>query len=66
MVTKIYTTREAQEVLGVGKTTLWNLISNGELKTFRLKRHHRIHESELNDFIERQMNGGGPDGSRKD
>ena len=65
MASKIYTTREAQQVLGVGKTTLWNLISTGEISTFRLGRHHRIHESELNDFIERLRYGGGAVGSRK-
>lgn len=59
--TPLRTVRETAELLGVGETTVWELIRNGELISVKIpsgrgegrRFMRRIEESEIQAFIER-------------
>jgi excisionase family DNA binding protein len=46
------TYREAQKFSGLGRTTLWKLLSSGEIKAARVGRSVRIHLPTLREFME--------------
>jgi excisionase family DNA binding protein len=48
------TYEEAQRLVGLGKTTLWRLVSAGEIKTARVGRAVRINRRSLEEYLERQ------------
>jgi excisionase family DNA binding protein len=43
---------QAQTVSGLGRTTLWKLLSSGEIKAARVGRSVRIHLPTLREFME--------------
>ena len=48
------TYEEAQRLVGLGKTTLWRLVSAGEVKAARVGRAVRINRHSLEEYLERQ------------
>lgn len=48
-----YTVAEATRALGIGKTSLYELIQRGELETFKLCGRTLIHRSNLEALVER-------------
>ncbi len=55
---------EAARYLVAAKSTVYNLVSTGELPALRIGRAVRIRKSDLEQFISRNMNGGTPHGIR--
>ena len=47
----VLTAREAMEILGVGKNTIYHLLDSGALKGFRVGRSWRIPEEHLRRFF---------------
>jgi len=45
---------EAQRLVGLGRTTLWQLVSSGEVKAARVGRAVRLNRQSLERFLERQ------------
>jgi excisionase family DNA binding protein len=52
---------EAQRLVGLGKTTLWRLANDGEIKVARVGRTVRISRQSLEEYMERQAGGGADD-----
>jgi len=48
---------EAQTVSGLGRTTLWKLLSSGEIKAARVGRAVRINRRSLEECLERASEG---------
>jgi len=44
---------QAQRLVGLGRTTLWQLVSTGQIKSARVGRAVRINRAELEQFMER-------------
>jgi excisionase family DNA binding protein len=49
--------REAQELTGLGRTTLWTLISASQIEAARVGRAVRINRQSLNAFMKRSAQG---------
>ena len=47
------TYQEAQRLVGLGRTTLWRLVSAGEVKSARIGRAVRINRRSLEEYLER-------------
>jgi excisionase family DNA binding protein len=47
------TYREAEELSGLSRTTLWKLVSAGEIKAARVGRAVRINRRSLDGYLER-------------
>jgi excisionase family DNA binding protein len=47
----LYTTDNAGAILGVGRTTIYQLIQSGELKSVKIGRSRRIPAAALQDYI---------------
>jgi excisionase family DNA binding protein len=47
------TYREAQRLVGLGRTTLWRLAKSGEIEVSHVGRAARINRSSLIDFMKR-------------
>jgi excisionase family DNA binding protein len=52
MATKVYTTREACEVLSIGKTFLFDLIRSGQLRSFKTSHKRYVSASAINEYIQ--------------
>lgn len=52
---KLYTVNEAKEYLRISDPTIRRYIKDGRLKTQRMGRQHRITETELKAFFDRQI-----------
>ena len=52
------TVREAQDLTHLGRTTLWAIISKGEVKAARVGRAVRINRASFEDFMERNSYSG--------
>ena len=46
---------EAQKLSGLGRTTLWTLVSSGEIKAARVGRAVRISRRSLEEYMECQV-----------
>jgi excisionase family DNA binding protein len=46
------TYREAQQISGLGRTTLWTLVRSGEVKAAKIGRAARISRQSLEEFME--------------
>jgi excisionase family DNA binding protein len=51
------TYREAEQLVGLSRTTLWRLVSDGEIQSRRVGRALRISRESLVDFMERDAEG---------
>ena len=49
----LYRVDDAARKLGVGRSTMWGLISNGEIRVVRLGRSTRVPASELHAYVRR-------------
>jgi excisionase family DNA binding protein len=58
---KFLTVEEVSEVLRVSERMVREYLLNGELKGMKLRREWRIKESDLNEFINKNMNIKGSD-----
>jgi excisionase family DNA binding protein len=47
------TYKEAEELSGLSRTTLWKLLSAGEIKAVRIGRAVRINRRSLDEYLER-------------
>ena len=52
MLPQLLTFNQAKDYLQIGKDSLLDLLHNGELKGFKLKGRWRIHENDLNNFMD--------------
>ena len=64
-----YGLAEAAEAVGVGETTMRELLATGEIPSFRLRRRRLIRRSDLSSFVDRMFDlqhgeGGATDGAR--
>ena len=50
---RLLTIREAGEILGVGRTTVYELIANEELEVVHIGRSARIPTAAVDDFVDR-------------
>ena len=50
---RLLTIREAGELLGVGRTTVYELIANDELEVVHIGRSARIPTAAVDDFVDR-------------
>ncbi len=48
---RLYRVEEAAELLSLGRSKTWEMVSQGELKTIRIGRSVRITDAELDRFI---------------
>ncbi len=55
---KALSIREAHQVMGVGKTTLYAILSRNELQTIRIGRRRLILASSIDAFIQRSITRG--------
>ena len=46
---------EALDALGIGRTTLWRLLSSGELRSVRIGRARRIPAVAIQEWIDKQV-----------
>ena len=51
------TYKQAEELSGLSRTTLWKLLSAGELKAARVGRAVRINRRSLGEYLERASQG---------
>ena len=51
------TYKQAEELSGLSRTTLWKLLSAGEIKAARIGRAVRINRRSLDEYLERAANG---------
>ncbi len=54
METKVYTPRQAWELLGIGRTKFYQLLQEKKIKFFRNGKRYLIPESALVEFVEEQ------------
>ncbi len=48
-----YTANEAAHALGVSSTTIWSMVREGQIRTFKIGARTLIKRAELEDVIER-------------
>ena len=51
------TYKQAEELSGLSRTTLWKLLSAGEIKAVRIGRAVRINRRSIDDYLERASEG---------
>jgi excisionase family DNA binding protein len=51
------TYRQAEELTGLSRTTLWKLLSAGEIKAARIGRAVRINRRSLDGYLDRASEG---------
>ncbi len=51
------TVDEAAAQLKIGRTSIWQLIRSGKIRSFRIGRLRRVTEADLADFIQQQRDG---------
>jgi excisionase family DNA binding protein len=51
------TYRQAEELSGLSRTTLWKLLSAGEIKAARIGRAVRINRHSLDEYLEQAAEG---------
>ena len=54
----VLTVQQAREALGVGRTGVYKLIDNGELRCFKIGNAYKIPKSALIDYVNRSCKGG--------
>ena len=56
------TYKQAEELSGLSRTTLWKLLSAGEIKAARIGRAVRINRRSLDEYLERAAEDSWPEG----
>ena len=51
------TYKQAEEISGLSRTTLWKLLSAGEIKAARVGRALRINRRSLDEYLDRASEG---------
>ena len=51
------TYKQAEELSGLSRTTLWKLLGAGEIKAARIGRAVRINRRSIDDYLERASEG---------
>jgi excisionase family DNA binding protein len=51
------TYKQAEEISGLSRTTLWKLLSAGEIKAARVGRAVRINRHSLDEYLEKAVEG---------
>jgi len=51
------TYKQAEELSGLSRTTLWKLLSGGEIKAARVGRAVRINRRSLDEYLDRASEG---------
>ena len=51
------TYKQAEELSGLSRTTLWKLLSTSEIKAARVERAVRINRRSLNEYLDRASEG---------
>ena len=54
---KLYTLKEAAEILRISRQALYNNISRGRLKLTKVGKEYRLTEEQLQDIIKNGFNG---------
>lgn len=54
MSTKILEIHEIQQILGIGRNKVYDLIRSGEISAFKIGREWKVTESAVEDYIKRQ------------
>ena len=54
---------EAQRLVGLGRTTIWRLVRDGEVRTAKVGRAVRLHRKDLEKAMMRRVEGGADDGA---
>jgi len=49
---RLFTVPQTQAMLGIGRTTLWNMIASGEIESVRIGRSRRITAEAIDQFVE--------------
>jgi len=49
---RLFTVPQTQVMLGIGRTTLWNMIASGEIESVRIGRSRRITAEAIDQFVE--------------
>ena len=49
---RLFTVPQTQAMLGIGRTTLWNMIASGEIESVRIGRSRRITAEVIDQFVE--------------
>ncbi len=47
---------EVMEYLNIGKSTLYNLLRNGEIKSFKIGKVWKIPRSAIEEYVQKSMN----------
>lgn len=48
----VLTTKQAQEILGIGRISVYHLIESGQLEAFQIGRTYKIPKKSLRKFLE--------------
>lgn len=54
MSTKILEIHEIQQILGIGRNKVYDLIRSGEISAFKIGREWKVTENAVKDYIKRQ------------
>jgi len=49
---RLFTVPQTQAMLGIGRTTLWNMVASGEIESVRIGRSRRITAEVIDQFVE--------------
>ena len=49
---RLFTVPQTQAMLGIGRTTLWNMIASGEIESVRIGRSRRITAEAIDQFVD--------------
>ena len=49
----LYSVAEAADLLGIGRTFMFQLVATGEIDSFKIGNRRKIHRDELDGYIER-------------
>ena len=53
---RIYTVDEIQDILGISKTTAYNLVKSNAFHSVKVGGHYRVSKKSFDDWLDNQMN----------
>ncbi len=51
----VCTIQETQQILGIGRVSVYNLIESGKLRAFRIGRAYKIPKKAIREFLEERI-----------